>query len=197
MASPNRIPELRKDPVNNRWVIFSPARARRPSDFKSKQNPNPNSNPQSECPFCIGHEHECAPEIFRSPENYTSDWKIRVIQNLYPALSRDIEPASVLLKSDPNSVRVGLNGFGFHDVVIESPVHSVHLPDLLPVEVGDVLLAYKKRIEQLSSCNSIKYVQVFFFFFGIFFCGYCWGLYFLPICINCRVLMVAKHLLNT
>ncbi|GMP87179.1 hypothetical protein CsSME_00039665 [Camellia sinensis var. sinensis] len=156
-SSENRSAEIRKDTVNNRWVIFSPARARRPSDFKSKSNPNPNPN-QSECPFCIGHEHECAPEIFRFPSDSTSNWKLRVIQNLYPALSRDIQPSSLPQNPTPTPT---LSGFGFHDVVIESPLHSLHLSDLNPVHVGDVLLAYKKRIEQLRSHDSIKYVQVF------------------------------------
>ncbi|KAG5051075.1 hypothetical protein JHK87_003273 [Glycine soja] len=64
LGNPNN-PEVRKDIVWNRWVIFSPARAKRPSDFKSKSPADPNPNQQ--CPFCIGHEHECAPEIFRVP----------------------------------------------------------------------------------------------------------------------------------
>ncbi|KAL5539984.1 hypothetical protein UlMin_042538 [Ulmus minor] len=164
MAYPSRSPQLRKDPVTARWVIFSPARAKRPSDFKSKSPTNPNPNPNQECPFCIGHEHECAPEIFRlPPEN--PDWNIRVIQNLYPALSREIPDRVIAQNADSNPGRVSLgevvDGVGFHDVVIESPVHSVHLSDLLPREIGDVILSYKKRIEQISSYNSIKYVQVF------------------------------------
>lgn len=57
--------------------------------------------------------------------------------------------------------QVSLSGFGFHDVVIESPVHPVHLPDLSPAEIRDVLLTYKKRIQQLHCYDSIKYVQVF------------------------------------
>ncbi|XP_016545747.2 ADP-glucose phosphorylase isoform X2 [Capsicum annuum] len=153
--TPNRSPEIRKDRVNNRWVLFSPARSRRPSDFKAKSNPQPNN--QTECPFCAGHEHECAPEIFRIPADSTNDWKIRVIQNLYPAVSRELDfQNSVSVIGD-----VAVSGFGFHDVVIESPIHSVNLSDLPPVEVGEVLLAAKKRIEQLRNCESIKYVQVF------------------------------------
>ncbi|KAG5079351.1 hypothetical protein JHK86_003416 [Glycine max] len=89
-GNPNN-PEVRKDIVWNRWVIFSPARAKRPSDFKSKSPADPNPNQQ--CPFCIGHEHECAPEIFRVPPG-DPDWKIRVIQNLYPALSRTLSDLS-------------------------------------------------------------------------------------------------------
>lgn len=157
MASAARSPQLRKDAVTNRWVIFSPARAKRPSDFKSK-SPTTNSNPNQECPFCIGHEHECAPEIFRVPPD-NSDWKIRVIQNLYPALSRQ-NPDSNPVVQDSNTNSMILDGLGFHDVVIESPLHSIQLCDLSPQDIGDVVLAYRTRILQIMCYNSIKYVQV-------------------------------------
>lgn len=146
--------------MTNRWVIFSPARAKRPSDFKSKSPSNPNPNPNQKCPFCIGHEHECAPEIFRLPPD-NPDWKIRVIQNLYPALARlnpDFDPVPFDRNSDANSLV--LEGAGFHDVVIESPIHSIHLSDLSPQEIGNVLHAYRTRILQIASYDSIKYVQV-------------------------------------
>ncbi|KAK7267065.1 hypothetical protein RIF29_19729 [Crotalaria pallida] len=154
-SSEHRNPELRKDAVSNRWVIFSPARAKRPSDFKSK-SPTDSSNPNQHCPFCIGHEHECAPEIFRVPPD-NPDWKLRVIQNLYPALSRDLQ----LQDPSANASAWALAGFGFHDVVIETPVHSVQLSDLSPDEIGEVFIAYIKRIKQVASHQAIKYVQVF------------------------------------
>ncbi|CAH9069085.1 unnamed protein product [Cuscuta epithymum] len=155
---PNRSPEIRKDGINDRWVIFSPARSRRPSDFKAKSNPNPNN--QSGCPFCKGHEHECAPEIFRIPPDATSDWGIRVIQNLYPAVNRDLHFQAENNHDSLHGV-VSIRGFGFHDVVIESPVHSVHLSDLSQAWIGDVFLAFKTRIDQIRINQSIKYVQVF------------------------------------
>ncbi|KAG4122474.1 hypothetical protein ERO13_D11G269500v2 [Gossypium hirsutum] len=158
---PTRSPELRKDPVTNQWVIFSPARAKRPSDFKSKSPENPNNN-SSSCPFCIGNEHQCAPEIFRVPPD--PNWKLRVIENLYPALSRKLDHPNGQ-NDDSSSELSGLGwvvaGFGFHDVVIETPVHSVQLSDLDPSEIGDVLIAYKRRIEQIKQFDSIKYIQVF------------------------------------
>lgn len=159
MAS-SRNPEIRKDRVLNRSVIFSPARARRPSDFKSKSPANPNPNSSKECPFCIGHEHECAPEIFRLPKD-TSDWKVRVIENLYPALKRDSKIIENEEENPKNDSNVVVTGFGFHDVVIESPIHSIHLSDLSPSGIGDVLIAYKQRIQQLHLHQSIQYVQVF------------------------------------
>ncbi|GER30419.1 galactose-1-phosphate uridylyltransferase [Striga asiatica] len=156
MAS-SRSSEIRKDAVHNQWVIFSPARARRPTDFKAKPDSNPDAKTQTECPFCAGHEHECAPEIFRFPPESTSDWSIRVIQNLYPAVNRELQPPDIECRRGP----VTAAGFGFHDVVIESPSHAVHLTDLPPARMADVLLAYKKRINQLRALDSIKYVQVF------------------------------------
>ncbi|WCJ43643.1 UTP:galactose-1-phosphate uridylyltransferase ribose-5-phosphate adenylyltransferase [Euphorbia peplus] len=161
MASQNRSPELRHDPLTNRWVIFSPARAKRPTDFKSKSPLNPSANNNSPCPFCIGHEHECAPEIFRVPSD--PDWKIRVIQNLYPALTRNLADANANPCQYDQSLELGrvLPGFGFHDVVIEAPVHSVQLVDMDPGEIAEVLLAYKKRMQQIMVSESIVYIQVF------------------------------------
>ncbi|KAI7729224.1 hypothetical protein M8C21_015706 [Ambrosia artemisiifolia] len=165
MSPANHNPEIRKDAVNNRMVIISPARSRRPSDFKSKSKPssNPNSDAHQTCPFCAGNEHQCAPEIFRSPEYSTSDWKVRVIENLYPAVSRDVGVKSDDVEYGHADVigEVRLGGFGYHDVVIESPVHSVQLVDMLVSEVADVLIAYKKRIGQICGVGSISYVQVF------------------------------------
>lgn len=46
-------------------------------------------------------------------------------------------------------------------MIIETPVHSVHLSDLDGEGVGEVLLAYKKRVLELKGDGKIKYVQVF------------------------------------
>ncbi|KAG9452021.1 hypothetical protein H6P81_004925 [Aristolochia fimbriata] len=157
MAS-TRNPEIRSDIVFNKSVIFSTARARRPSDFKSTSATFNRGSSNSSCPFCIGREHECAPEILRVPRA-TSDWKIRVIENLYPALRRDIEFRSRELDSVPEAGV--LSGFGFHDVVIETPTHDVCLSDLSAEGVGGVLIAFRERVLQLLSNEAIQYVQIF------------------------------------
>lgn len=82
-----------------------------------------------------------------------------MIQNLYPALSREIEYDPGV--GDPNLGVLSGAGFGFHDVVIETPTHPVHLSDLPAKEVGDVILAYKQRVLQLASVDGIKYIQIF------------------------------------
>ncbi|KAH9331836.1 hypothetical protein KI387_003944, partial [Taxus chinensis] len=54
-----------------------------------------------------------------------------------------------------------LPGFGSHDVVIETPDHSVTLAEMPESNVLDVLYAYRTRVQQLASNQHIKYIQVF------------------------------------
>ncbi|XP_062186914.1 ADP-glucose phosphorylase [Phragmites australis] len=168
MAEASRTSEARRDSVFGRWVVFSPARSRRPTDLKSHNPTNPSPDPGAEapkpsCPFCAGRESECAPEIFRVPAPpEASPWRIRVIENLYPALRRDAEPpAPEEVPPDGEPGERAVRGFGFHDVVIETPRHDVRLWDLDAEGVRDVLLAYARRVRQLAEHPAVKYVQVF------------------------------------
>lgn len=82
-----------------------------------------------------------------------------MIQNLYPALKREKE---VFVEFEGLGFGEGvMAGFGFHDVVIECPQHDVGLVDMDDEEIGEVILAYKKRVLSLKQIEPIKYVQVF------------------------------------
>ncbi|KAI5443694.1 ADP-glucose phosphorylase [Lathyrus oleraceus] len=148
-------PHLRKDIIWNRWVIFSQDRTKKPCDFKGKSTFNTNPSRNKPCIFCIGYEDECTPEIFRVPFDELN-WKIRVVEHPYPALSRYVPE----LHNVPPEDTV-LDGFGIHDVVIESPVHSDQLLELSPREIGEVFVAFINRIHELVPLGSIKYIQVF------------------------------------
>ena len=155
-AEPYFMPELRKDPILNRWVIISPDRGKRPQDF-----PTPTKKLHNViCPFCMGNEKSTPPEIiaFR-PENSTSnssDWTLRVVPNKFPALR--IEGA--MDRSD-DGLYESMNGIGAHEVIIESPDHQADL-DLLPVErIEDTLLAFKLRILDLKKDVRFQYILIF------------------------------------
>ena len=152
------MPELRKDPILNRWVIISPDRGKRPHDF-----PPPAKKLLKEkgsCPFCQGNEKSTPPEIlaFR-PENSPPNspgWTLRVVSNKFPALR---------IEGGMDQVNEGLyesmNGIGAHEVIIESPDHSSEL-DLLPVEkIEDTLLAFKLRMLDLKKDPRFKYILIF------------------------------------
>ncbi|GAU47816.1 hypothetical protein TSUD_137830 [Trifolium subterraneum] len=146
-------PQLRKSVIWNRWIIFSQDNGKKASDFKGKSTFNTNPSRNKPCVFCIGHEDECTPEIFRVPYDETN-WKIRVVENPNAVLSRDL-PVFIDV---PEFVGV-LDGFGIHDVVIESPVHSDQLLDLSPKEIGEIFVAFTSRIQELVHLESIKYIQ--------------------------------------
>jgi UDPglucose--hexose-1-phosphate uridylyltransferase len=130
---------LRYDPTTSDWVIFAPARARRPHEFKRQpleQLLKPAGKP---CPFCAGNERLTPPEVYAvrngSPPN-TSDWRVRVIPNMFPALriEEDIETA----EEDQPFFRYR-GGCGAHEVIIESPDHDIALANQ-PVEQIELLL---------------------------------------------------------
>ncbi|KAI4962505.1 hypothetical protein ZWY2020_031099 [Hordeum vulgare] len=165
MAEASRTSEARRDAVFGRWVIFSPARSRRPTDLKSHgpANPSPGPDDGAPKPSCLlpRPRVECAPEIFRVPApDRSPSWQIRVIENLFPALRLRRSRPHRRTRS-PSARGMRREGFGFHDVVIETPHHEVRLWDLDAEGVGGVLLAYARQVQQLAEHPAVKYVQVF------------------------------------
>jgi len=152
------MPELRKDPIIGRWVIISTERAKRPDDFK--KIPVSDHPDQGSCPFCAGREEMTPPEIYaiRNPdtEPNKSGWKVRVVPSVSPFLG---------LEGGYDSWGVGiydvLNGFGAHEVVIETPEHIGNMTDLDTEQILNVLKAYRERIIDLEKDERMKYVLVY------------------------------------
>jgi len=150
------MPELRQDPVSGRWVIFSPARAARPSDFAAAPPPPAAGS----CPFCPGAEAETPPEILAlrpagSPPD-SPGWTLRVVPNRYPALLRAGEPGAGV-----EGLYRCMDGVGAHEVIIESPAHERGLAALPPAQVAAVLAACRRRIADLGADPRLRYVLIF------------------------------------
>ena len=152
------MPELRKDPVTDRWVIISTDRARRPSDFSRERAVIQGG---AFCPFCPGNESKTPPEILAyrpQPDGLrnTAGWNLRVIPNKFPALG---------IEGDLNRLADGMfdkmNGIGAHEVVIETPNHMETLATMPVKRVEDVLWAFRDRILDLKRDQRFKYVLVF------------------------------------
>ena len=58
-------------------------------------------------------------EVFRSPVTPGESWAVRVIPNKFAALSSSLQPTRGL-----QHLRRRIDGFGFHEVIIESPDHG-------------------------------------------------------------------------
>ncbi|GJL77994.1 MAG: galactose-1-phosphate uridylyltransferase [Nitrospinaceae bacterium] len=150
------MPELRKDPILNRWVIISPDRGKRPHDFP----PPAKKLHKASCAFCQGNENTTPPEIlaFRPDKSLpdTPGWTLRVVPNKFPALIIEGQ-----MERTQNGLYETMNGIGAHEVIIESPEHEADL-DLLPEKkVEDALLAFKYRIMDLKKDPRFQYILIF------------------------------------
>lgn len=147
------MPELRKDPVLGRWVVIATERARRPSDFKG---PGDNRQREAEsCPFCRGNEDATPPEVLRIPAG-AADWQIRVVPNRFPALSAEGEPSRRGV-----GIYDLIEGFGVHEVIVETPDHGPGLAELGPSGLVSVVDCWRVRALGLAEDPRLRYVLVF------------------------------------
>ena len=152
------MPELRQDPLTGRWVIISPERGKRPSDYETIDN---GKHPRSEpCPFCGGNEWMTPPAIFTiSPNGFAShsyDWAVRVIANKFPALRVEggLERHGVGMYDQ-------MSGIGAHEVIVESPIHDRTIRTLSIDHVSQILRVCRDRITDLYRDSRLQYVQIF------------------------------------
>ncbi len=150
------MPELRHNPVNRQWVIIATERGRRPHDFEPVET---NEIPRY-CPFCRGHE-EKLPYPIRVLDQYgqpatQENWQVRVVPNRYPALQIEGEPERAA-----HGIYDRMNGIGAHEVIIDSPEHNQHIPDMSLDHLTLVLDTYRERIEDLLRDKRLRHVLVF------------------------------------
>lgn len=149
------MPDLRHDPIQKRWVILSTERGRRPSDFAPTQ---PTSSP-ADCPFCPGHESVTPKELLAvRPQGNPNDpsWQLRVIPNKFPALRVEGE-----LERFGAGMYDRMSGVGAHEIIIESPEHTLDLPDLSVHQVYLIMRAWRDRIADLMRDPRLRYILVF------------------------------------
>ena len=114
------MPQLRQDPTTKEWVIIATERLKRPHDFKKVEPAVEKPSFKEDCPFCPGNEHLTPHETLAYRSSGPADskgWWVRVIPNIFPALSPE---GSLERKEEKGFFRM-MDGVGRHEVVIESP----------------------------------------------------------------------------
>jgi len=150
------MPELRKDPIIDRWVIISTERGKRPVFLIDEAPPSKTAM----CPLCPGNESMTPPEVYaiRPPGSLpnSADWTLRVVPNKFPALR---------IEGDLDKEGLGLydkmNGVGAHEVIIETPNRTEALSDMPAERIQNVFVAYRERTLDLSKDKRFKYIMVF------------------------------------
>jgi len=132
--------ELRQNMATKEWVVIASERVKRPDDYVTAQTPVidsslPDYDPH--CPFCPGNE-ELDLEVARYPA--TDPWQTRVVNNRYPALSVEGD-----LDRTYNGVHRLISGVGYHEVVVDHPIHNTTLALMEPEDIQLFLRTFYER----------------------------------------------------
>jgi UDPglucose--hexose-1-phosphate uridylyltransferase len=156
-------PELRIDPLTGLRSIIAGSRAGRPGGELGAP-PVPEIDADTD-PFAEGHEDRTPPEVYAvRPDGggpNTPGWTVRVVPNLYPALSPfedgdgDGHGAPKAPPENP-AESAGVNAsrdlfwrapaVGAHEVIINSPKPVVSLAQLEPDEVAAAMDTWRERM---------------------------------------------------
>ncbi|MFH1825807.1 MAG: galactose-1-phosphate uridylyltransferase [bacterium] len=154
------MPELRQNPVTKEWVIIAKERAKRPEDF-AHETPPPENGEKANCPFCPGHEDKTPPEImsFRTFDTKPNapGWWVRVVPNKFGALMLE---GKVERHKEEDFFMV-MDGFGQHEVLIESPDHDANIATMEQKQVEQIFLAYRERGQALAKDPRFEKVIIF------------------------------------
>jgi UDPglucose--hexose-1-phosphate uridylyltransferase len=149
------MPELRQNRFTKEWVIIATERAKRPEELSLKREEKTLPSYVPTCPFCPANEHLAPPEVLRVPAS-NREWSVRVVPNKFAALSREGEPVRKFARS-----RRTINGIGIHDVIVETPDHSLTPALLSDQQVAEIVRAYKMRYDSVSADPRISHVSIF------------------------------------
>jgi UDPglucose--hexose-1-phosphate uridylyltransferase len=150
------MPELRKDPITNRWIIISTERRKRPGDFRLESQGVP---PSTFCPFCPGNEAHTPREILayrHSGGPNGPGWDVRVVPNSQPALQ--VEGA---LDRRGEGLFDKMHGIGAHEVFIETPEHGQTLATMPVAAIERLLWAFRERVLDLKQDTRFRSILLF------------------------------------
>lgn len=147
------VPELRRDPTTDEWVIIAAARGRRPGVRARSRTRSARHHPS--CPFCPGNEEQTPPEILRRPAS--GPWRVRVVPNKYPALVPD--PGDELPATAGLLER--LPARGHYEVIVEGREHRRALAPPNHAVLREVLLAARDRTRTFAREGHHAFVTLF------------------------------------
>lgn len=147
--------KLRLNPITKRWVIFTEEK----NSFDKVPLKQAKTAPEN-CPFCLGNESMTPPETDADRPNSkkpdSPGWLTRTVPNKFPALEDNLE-----LKSEKEGIFEKREGYGFHEVIVETPDHYKTMLDLSKEEIVRVIKVYKRRFNLLSKNKQFKYILIF------------------------------------
>lgn len=131
--------ELRKDPITRSWVVIG-----HPEREKERTSP---------CPLCpeIGVQR---PVLLQLPAQ--GEPQVRVYPHFHPLYRIEGDPAR-----SADGIFDRMAAIGAHEIIVETPNHSLTLAHLSDEEIERVLQAYALRIADLKRDARFKFVTAF------------------------------------
>lgn len=146
--------EIRLNLVTRDWVIIETSRAKRPEDFKHYEDRPIWPSYLETCPFCPGNEGKTAEEFFRLDAD--GGWKLRVVANKYPAVTRHGEKKRIT-----EETRHSVTGVGLHEIIVESPVHNAVTALTEAAYMEEIIRVYRDRFIEAHRDPRIEHVIIF------------------------------------
>lgn len=149
--------EIRRNLATNYWVIFAPARGKRPHDF-IRTAPERELLPEyaADCPFCPGNEELLTSIIDEVPCVGDGNWCTRVVPNKFPALAPDGEADRSV-----QGIYLSMKGVGRHEVIIESPKHNRQIASMDKTSVIPIVETYHRRYTDILQDKHSMMVVIF------------------------------------
>lgn len=152
------MPEIRKDPIVDRWVIISEERAARPMARWAREEEKVED--EAFCPFCEGNEASTPPETLAFRDDGSAadgpGWRLRVVPNKFPALKWGGN-----VNRHEDDVYRKVSGVGIHEVIIETPDHAEKLADMPPERVAELFDAVRERALDFKRDDRLSCFQFF------------------------------------
>jgi UDPglucose--hexose-1-phosphate uridylyltransferase len=130
--------ELRKDYIQDKYVIIAPHRGARPRDFKPERV---QTRKNVSCVFCPQNINHQTALLTIGKSDW---WEIKVIPNKFPAVSFDNPKA-----------------YGTQEVIIETPDHHQAFENLSVARIAKLLEVYAVRTRAISENPQIDYLLIF------------------------------------
>lgn len=164
--------EIRKHYFLDEYCIIASERGKRPSDFKAadvgkgeaKGVISEVSDIVPGCFFCDGNESSTPPatavykqgKVFIDTETEReSGWDMRCFPNLFPAVA----PNNITSDTAPSDNLA--SGYGFHEIIVESPKHGMSLSGFDDDQMKLLMRVYRDRVAFYQAQEAIEFVSLF------------------------------------
>jgi len=143
---------MRRDPLNNYWVIFAPEKVNTIIKESSEKEAKFDINP-----YLPGQEHATGNDILRkvNPAYADKGWSSRVFPAKNPILRVETEK-----RSKGNGVYDEMLRVGAHEVVVETPRSDIYFDKLSIEEIADAFNIVRERVGDLKNDSRFRYILV-------------------------------------